>query len=92
VLGVPYTEAIRARVERLCISSELLVASRVPAGDGLVADAQRRLAQPDAQWSDAAVQERGRRAVEELGVEGRIGYWIGRALALFRRRGSQRAA
>jgi hypothetical protein len=90
--GIEYTEAVRARVERLCISSELVVARRVPAADGLVADVERRLAQPDATWSNEAFQRRGVGALENLGLEGRIGYWIGRALTLFRRGRSQRAA
>jgi hypothetical protein len=89
--GFDYAEAIRARVERLCISSELVVARRI-AADGLVADVERRLAHPNAMWSDAAFHRRGMDALDDLGMEGRIGYWIGKALTLFRRRRSRRAA
>ena len=90
--GFGYAEAVRPRVERLCIASEVIVGRRFPGGEALVAGAERRWAQSDATWSDAAFHRRGIDALEELGLEGRIGYWIGKALTFFRRRGSKRAA
>jgi hypothetical protein len=90
--GLRYQESLRARIERICVAAEMLVATRFPDGERVLADVTSRLPRPDADWSDDALRERGLQAMRELGAFGRIGYWIGRALTLLVRGRSQRAA
>ncbi len=75
--GFAYDEARRARLERICVSAELLVARRIPGGAELVSSAEQRLTYPEGFWSDAAFRHRRSAALEELGTAGRIGFWIG---------------
>jgi hypothetical protein len=83
--GFPYDEARRARIERLCVRAELIVARRIPGSDAAVRDAEARLKQPVEMWTDAAMREDNLRALERLGTLGRIGSWIARSVASVRR-------
>jgi hypothetical protein len=91
--GFHYHENQRARIERICVTAELLVARRLPHAESLVADAQARLPHSDAQWTNDAMLERRLRALRNVGgAMGFVAYWSGRALALFSRVLSRRAA
>jgi hypothetical protein len=69
------------------------VATRLPNAEPLVADAQTRLPHSDAQWTNDAMLERRLRALRNVGgAMGFMAYWSGRALALFSRVLSRRAA
>jgi hypothetical protein len=56
--GIGYDERLRPRVEAACFRRELAFAAKLPNGDELREDAERRLRIPDAYWSDAALLER----------------------------------
>ena len=82
--GFKYREAIRGRVERLCVLSEIVLARRLPASETLVADAERQLVWPDEFWSDEQFRARDMARLEQLGpiarTAGKIAMWIARHL------------
>jgi hypothetical protein len=78
--GFGYEEQLRARIERLCIGSELVVARRLPAAEELVAETFERLTWDDATWSSEAIRHRHLDALQDLGWAGRLGYSLARAI------------
>jgi hypothetical protein len=84
-LGFGYAEPLRARIERLCIGSELVVSRRLPGCDDLAAEAAERLQWEAATWSDARTRERHLHALRELGWPGRLGYHLARAVRILAR-------
>ena len=80
--GFKYDETVRARIEHVCILTEILVARRLPASDELVAAASRRLARPTEFWSNAAFRARDLEQLAQLGPAarsaGRIAGWVAR--------------
>jgi hypothetical protein len=89
--GVAYLPESRARIERLCAKAEWVLANRF--GDReLIAGAERHRAWPAEMWTDEAERERGKVALRRLGVEGRIGYWMGAFAAWWAGRHRRRAA
>jgi len=85
--GFPYGEAERARIERLCVFTELLVARRLPGGEQLVADAEDRAKMSAEFWSNAASQERDVQRLQRLGGVGRLAAKVVILVLRFRRRG-----
>jgi hypothetical protein len=57
-LKIGYTEAIRERVERICIKSEIAFAKRLPDGQKLVEMAKSRLQTSENYWTNAQFQQR----------------------------------
>ena len=89
--GFGYGEQVRPRIERLCISSELVVARRFPGAGELVDATLERLAWADATWSAEAIRTRHIDAMQDLGWEGRLGYRIGKAIRpLLRKQANER--
>ena len=84
--GFGYAEAIRARVERLCVLAEIVFACRLPGSEPLIADAQRRAARPAEFWSDAASQARDLKTLRQLGGVARVAATIAAFLVRRRRR------
>jgi hypothetical protein len=66
-VGIAYTEALRARIEGLCVKSELWFAKRLPNGGSLIKDAEARLSIPTDFWSNTAFEDRDLEALRELG-------------------------
>ena len=56
--GVSYAEDQRARIERICVQTEITFASRLPQADALVTEAQRRLDYGPDYWTDASFFQR----------------------------------
>jgi hypothetical protein len=56
--GVPYAEDRRARIERICVQTEIGFAGRLPQADGLVTEARRRLDYGADYWRDASFLQR----------------------------------
>jgi hypothetical protein len=78
-LGVGYDESIRARIERICIRSEILFVRRLKKAEELEQAALRRLRWPDRVWSDAARKARVEAYFKSLGASGvvaRIVVWL----------------
>ncbi len=57
-LGIPYTEANRARIEAVCFRSELAFLRRVPGAEDLMAVAERQMTRDPGYWTDAAFTAR----------------------------------
>jgi hypothetical protein len=70
--GFPYHQNVRARIERLCVLTEILVAHRLPASESLVTAARKELDRPAEFWSDAASRARDLQRLGELGPASRI--------------------
>jgi hypothetical protein len=79
-LGIGYGPAIRARVERICTRSEILLARRLDGAAPLMERAERRLRWPDEVWSDAAHKARYEAYLRDLGV-GVVGRLMVRVVA-----------
>ncbi len=56
--GVLYAEDQRARIERICVQTEIAFASRLPQADALVTEAQRRLDYGPEYWTDVSFFQR----------------------------------
>jgi hypothetical protein len=87
--GIGYSESVRARVERICILSEIDLAERLPGSQALVDGARQRLAFDPAFFTDSAIYTRRQELLKGLGWSGRIGAVIMRFLLWF---GQRRAA
>jgi hypothetical protein len=79
-MGIAYDEALRARVEHLCVQAEVALAQRLPGGAELVAAATARLNRDAEFYTNAAFRVRGERALERMGWPGRVGAAVGRVL------------
>lgn len=91
--GFEFDEHLRARIERLCISTEILLARRFENAHTLLSDAQARLAtNTDARWTNEAMLQRRLHALRGIGAVGRVAYWLGRAMTPFARARWRRAA
>ena len=84
--GIGYSEALRARVERMCIAAEIDFADRLPGGAPLAQAARQRLAFDAAYFTDSATQARSHELLKGLGWPGRIGSGIMRFLLWLDRR------
>ena len=89
--GFEYREGQRARIERLCVRTELALAKRLPGADALVTDAERRLAYAPEMWTNEAFRKRTEHSLKRLGMSGAIGYQIVRVLQRFNDLFSRRA-
>jgi hypothetical protein len=78
--GFGYHAPIRARIERVCIRSELMVARRLSGSDDLVAEKEERLRWDDEEWSDATIHREHVDHVRGLGFSGQSAYAITRFL------------
>jgi hypothetical protein len=56
--GVSYAEDRRARIEHICVQTEIGFARRLPQADGLLTDARRRLDYGPGYWTDASFFQR----------------------------------
>jgi hypothetical protein len=90
--NVGYSEELRHRVEKACMRQELAFASKIPSGDKLRQEIERRFALAPDFWADEA--SRKRREVDEIAMARHAGIpdWLTKALLSFRRkmRGAQR--
>jgi hypothetical protein len=68
--GFGYDERVRARVERICIRSQLAFARKHPDGARLIEALEERLARDDAWWSDARLRNTQLGVLEEMGTPG----------------------
>lgn len=82
--GFGYDEAIRGRIERICIRSELSVAQRLPNGAPLIEPREERLQWPDSEWSDDTRRRDNYEALKDLGWSGNAAYRITKWLASLR--------
>ena len=83
--GFAYTPSNRARIERLCLRAELVLACRAPEGAALKEEAQRFLSRSDEFWSVESQRSRDMEKLEELGGAAQIAYRISAfAMRLFR--------
>jgi tetratricopeptide (TPR) repeat protein len=77
--GFGYEEAVRARVENVCVRSELAFAAKLPSGQAVRARAEQKLAAPREFYSNVEVRERhvgnAVQALRDLGLPG----WLLRA-------------
>jgi hypothetical protein len=73
--GITYKQALRARIERLCVEEEAAFADKLPQGQQLAADARRRL--EEKWWETPAMFDR---RVRQLRISG----WPGWTLAIYR--------
>jgi hypothetical protein len=73
---IGYAEEIRARVERICIKSEIAFAKRLPDGLKLVEIAESKLQISENYWTNAQFQQRNLDELAEL----RKKTWIARIL------------
>ena len=89
--GIPYTGTNRARIERLCLLAELIVARRSPGNSHLMQFCASMLAKPDEFFSFKAHRERELETLRQLGPLGRFGAWIGQTLVLLTRSRTKRA-
>lgn len=86
--GFGYGEAVRARVERVCVGQEAALARKLPGGAALVADAEARLEYPAGFFTNAAGRQRELAELPRLGRGARLAFWLARALGRLRRRGA----
>jgi hypothetical protein len=63
---IKYTQDVRNRVERICVSSEIAFAKRLPNGEQLIKNAEARLQIPETFWTNAEFQQRNLDALGEL--------------------------
>ena len=89
--GLRYSGENRARIECLCAKAEWLLATRI-GSPRLIGSAEQHRAWPAEMWTDQADTDRRAAALQRLGVEGRVGYWLGSLAAWWARRHSDRAA
>jgi hypothetical protein len=91
-VGFRYDEPLRARIERLCVIAELIVARRLPDAAYLVSHITAQLPSHDsARWTNQALYERRLHALRERGVVGRLAASVVRAVTLARAK-ARRAA
>jgi hypothetical protein len=81
-LGIPYPESLRARVERICATAELLVARRFPDNAALIEGIHSTLSREPSFWSNGAERERTDDDLHALGIP----RWVLAAFAKLRRR------
>jgi hypothetical protein len=81
-VGLRYLPDRRARIERVCLTQELVFASKLANAAGFVGRLERALALPDTTWSDAAQADRRMRVIRSWGWP----KWIVRALEWAHRR------
>ena len=86
--GFTYDEPRRARIERLCVTAEMLLARRLPNAEALVAEIEAGLpSASDPHWTNEAMFQRRLDALMERGRLGRFWARILRGLKpLIRRR------
>jgi len=72
--GFEYRLEQRHRIERLCVTAEVVVARRLPDSESLLPRLDEKLTRPPAFWSNEAFDERTLTAVRALG-------WYGKPLA-----------
>ena len=89
---VGYAETLRERVEKACMRQELAFASKIPDGDELRRNIERRLASVTSGWlSDAALQDRRAKGEFEMGRHYNIPDWVIRvAVGIREKRASRR--
>lgn len=86
---IKYTEETRARVEQICIKSELAFAKRLPNGKDLIKMVESKLKRTEDFYSDAQFQQRNLQALDELGKKS----WLARILyPIFKRKVNKRNA
>jgi hypothetical protein len=83
--GFKYTDGTRARMERICFLTELILARRLPDSPQHVGAIEQTLGQPDSYFSRNAQTERELREISELGLLGRLGARMRRAILWVRR-------
>ena len=74
--GFGYEEAIRARIERICIRSELSVARRFSDCSDIIESKEARLGWKDEEWSDETIRRDHFEHLNDLGWSGRLAYGI----------------
>jgi hypothetical protein len=91
--GTSYKEERRARIERVCVQTEIAFANGLPQADALVSEARRRLEYEPGYWTNESFLQRNLRALTKAGAPRwlvrsaeRIGVWrlragAGKALA-----------
>ena len=85
--GFGNEDAVRARIERICITAELIVAQRLPNAKIYKKVAEARLDRPPSEYTDEARRLRESEHLDTLGanlrrngVAGRFLYWISRPI------------
>jgi len=88
---VGYAETLRERVEKVCMRQELAFASKIPDGDELRRNIERRLASMTSGWlSDAALQDRRAKGEFEMGRHYNIPDWVVRVVVGIREKRASR--
>ncbi len=76
--GITFDEAIRPRVERACIRSQLSFARTHPGGESLIPIFEENLRRADSWWSDGRLRSVQLRALKQLGAPRRLRWLIDR--------------
>ena len=83
--GFGYDEPRRARIERLCVTAELIVARRLPDAEYLVSHIAGQLPSHDSdRWTNQALHERRLQGLRDLGIVGRLAASVVRVVTLAR--------
>jgi hypothetical protein len=83
--GIGYEEAIRTRVEALCLHAEDEFAKQLPDGSAIQRVAERTLQRGSAPWTDEAVRQSHLRGSREALEFLRFPSWLGRCLEVLSR-------
>jgi hypothetical protein len=83
--GIGYEEALRQRVEAVCVRRELAFAAKLPNGDGIREYAERDLLQSPETWSNESLSERDLEGRIQMARHIRMPEWMIRASLTARR-------